>query len=99
MIVFTLGSELFPTSVRSVGFGMGSFTRHTGVVAIQYIIDMSSSMGLWWLPNAVAAGCCLVASVVSALLLPETHGHPLCDTVEQVESRNNKGSIINITKL
>ncbi|CAL4159007.1 unnamed protein product [Meganyctiphanes norvegica] len=95
MIAYILGSELFPTPVRSVGFGMGSIARHTGILTIQYVIDTAFTLRMWWLPNVVAAVCCLLAFAVSVGMLPETHGQPLCDTVEQVENRSKTNQIKN----
>jgi len=86
MICYVMLSELFPTVVRSAGFGIGAFAKQSGVLIASNLIDLAAIVNILWLPNAVSAGCCLLVAFIIRLL-PETRDMCLCDTVEDVENR------------
>jgi len=81
--IFLFTSELFPTIIRNVAMGGCTFwTRVGGMVAPQILLI--SQYTFKELPFLVFGGLSLVAAGVS-LLLPETRGIRLPDTVEEVE--------------
>ncbi|CAL4069477.1 unnamed protein product [Meganyctiphanes norvegica] len=86
MVCYIMSSELYPTVLRTIGFGTGSFIKHCGILLASYITDLASERGIKWLTNSISIGCCLFALIL-ARFLPETHRLPLCDTILDVEQR------------
>lgn len=82
-IIYVFASEVFPTEVRNVGLGTGSLFGGVGSMVAPYV---GAPMAEIWapLPSVVFGGLATLAGA-SALLLPETLGQPLFDTVEQAE--------------
>ena len=89
MTCYIMSSELYPTVLRTIGFGSGSFIKHCGILFASYITDLASLRGIHWLTNAISIGCCLFALGL-VRVLPETHKLPLCDTIRDVEQRQAK---------
>lgn len=86
MTCYVMSLELFPTLVRSAGFGVAAFAKHSGVLLASNIVNVAVMANMPWLTNAVSAGCCLIVAILIRFL-PETQGKCLCDTVEDVEHR------------
>lgn len=86
MVCYVMSSELFPTIVRSAGYGINAFAKHSGVLMASNIVDLAAVGNMPWLPNAISASCCLLVALMIRFL-PETQGKCLCDTVEDVEKR------------
>ena len=79
-IVFVFTAELFPTPVRNSAIGLCSTSARIGGLLAPYIADLSSTDPL--LPFLII-GCCSCVGGLVALVLPETSGLPLPDTVEE----------------
>jgi len=79
-VVFVFTAELFPTPVRNTAIGLCSTSARLGGILSPYIASLSSSSPL--LPFLVM-GCCCCLGGLAAILLPETSGRPLPDTVEE----------------
>ena len=47
-IIYVFSAELFPTVVRNVGVGSGSFWARVGGVVAPYIGELVSSISLIW---------------------------------------------------
>jgi len=76
-------AEVFPTSLRSTGFGVGATVSRLGAVVAPLVVG-GLGTGYWGGPAAVFGACALTAGLV-ALLMPETRGKRLPDTVQDVE--------------
>ncbi|XP_004518311.1 organic cation transporter protein [Ceratitis capitata] len=85
--VYLYGGELFPTVVRNSGVGLCSFVGRVGSIVAPFISALSTR-GLW-IPPAVFGGFSLAAAA-SVLLLPETRGFPLPETIEDGETFGKK---------
>ena len=74
-------AELFPTSIRNSSVGIGSFFGGLGAI-VGFLMEMLTSV---WkpLPVLVIGSCCSLASIL-VLILPETKGHKLPETIEDV---------------
>ncbi|KAK1335471.1 hypothetical protein QTO34_003257 [Cnephaeus nilssonii] len=84
--IFLYTGELYPTMIRQTGLGMGSTMARVGSIASP-LVSLTSEL----LPSAplfIYGAVPVVASAVAALL-PETLGHPLPDTVQDVENRHS----------
>jgi len=78
-IVFIFTAELFPTPVRNSAIGLCSTSARIGGLMAPTIASLSSTNPL--LPFLIM-GCCSCLGGLVALLLPETAGLPLPDTIE-----------------
>ncbi|CAL4107267.1 unnamed protein product, partial [Meganyctiphanes norvegica] len=95
---FVMTYELMPTVLRTTGSGISLLAGNVGILLASYLFGTVVHQ-VSWLPNAISALCCLIATGL-LFLLPETYGQPLCETIEQVEERgNNKGKTLGSTKL
>ncbi|XP_030837665.1 organic cation transporter protein-like [Strongylocentrotus purpuratus] len=78
--VFVYGTEIFPTSIRNVGFGLCSFWSRVGGVMAPFVI---------YLNRIYEPGPLLIFGISSffcggiALFLPETLDRPLPETLEE----------------
>jgi len=79
-VVFVFTAELFPTPVRNTAIGLCSTSARLGGILSPYIASLSSTSPL--LPFLIM-GCCCCLGGMAALLLPETSGLPLPDTVDE----------------
>lgn len=85
--VYLYAGELFPTVVRNVGVGTASMIARIGSMVAPYVAGYS--LTIHWLPPIIFGtipliGACLV------LLLPETQGFPLPETIEDGENFGKK---------
>ncbi|KAK3084599.1 hypothetical protein FSP39_016090 [Pinctada imbricata] len=88
-LIFLYSSELYPTVIRNIGMSSCAFwARLGGVVAPQVLTlgDITSKSTSLMLIGAIA----LIASFLT-LLLPETFGRKLPDTIQDVERVSAKG--------
>ncbi|CAL4121574.1 unnamed protein product [Meganyctiphanes norvegica] len=88
LVCWMLSSELFPTSLRSTGFGMCSFACHFGSLIASYIFD-SVARTFPMVPSLISVILCIVSACL-VRFLPETHGSPLCENINDVEKREIK---------
>ncbi|XP_022084095.1 organic cation transporter protein-like [Acanthaster planci] len=80
--IYIYSCEIYPTVVRSIGMGMSSMAgRISGILCPIILL-----LGKYWepLPLCVFAGSSLLAGTLS-LMLPETLGRELPDTIEEGE--------------
>ncbi|KAM8815667.1 solute carrier family 22 member 6 isoform 2-T2 [Rhynchonycteris naso] len=79
--------ELYPTVIRQTGLGMGSTMARVGSI-ISPLVSMTAEIHPS-MPFFIFGIVAMAASVVT-LLLPETLGRPLPDTVQDMENRGGK---------
>ncbi|XP_006772864.1 PREDICTED: solute carrier family 22 member 6 [Myotis davidii] len=82
--IFLYTGELYPTMIRQTGLGMGSTMARVGSIASP-LVSMTAEL-FPSMPLFIYGTVPVVASAVTALL-PETLGHPLPDTVQDLEDR------------
>nr|KAF6275585.1 solute carrier family 22 member 6 [Myotis myotis] len=82
--IFLYTGELYPTMIRQTGLGMGSTMARVGSIASP-LVSMTAEL-FPSMPLFIYGTVPVVASTVAALL-PETLGHPLPDTVQDLEDR------------
>ncbi|XP_037087275.1 organic cation transporter protein-like [Pollicipes pollicipes] len=83
-IVYLYVLEFTPTSLRNGGLGLVTMGRLGSVVA-PYVVDLLAPVH-WSLPSCVF-GVAAITGVLVVLLLPETRGRRLPETIEDVETR------------
>ena len=106
-VIYTYTAELFPTTVRTIGLGLGSLGGGLGGVIAPYILSLQVMLNnffsdlilnkesdsnliqkppveISWLPTAIFSGLC-VGSAFLLLILPETRGRPLYETMAMAE--------------
>ncbi|KAI0241104.1 Organic cation transporter protein [Lamellibrachia satsuma] len=76
--------EVYPTTVRNIGLGMGIVGGKLGQMLSPYT-SYFSRLAPWFL--GVVFGSLTVVGAVLMLLLPETLGRPLPQTIEEAECR------------
>ncbi|XP_037094065.1 organic cation transporter protein-like [Pollicipes pollicipes] len=82
-IVFVYGAELFPTDVRNSAIGMSSASGRIGSILAPFIASLGTESQV--LPMSIFGVLSLIAGLVT-LLLPETYGQNLPDSIEEAES-------------
>ncbi|XP_068230265.1 organic cation transporter protein-like [Palaemon carinicauda] len=87
-ILIFYSTELFPTEVRSRGVGTCFMMSRVGSIISPFINEILGSL-YPWAPSAVFGSSAIVASLVM-LILPETLGVALPDTVAELESRETQ---------
>ncbi|XP_064638935.1 organic cation transporter protein-like [Lineus longissimus] len=80
--IYLHSAEMFPTGTRSLGVGMGSLFARVGALISPLIGNMTI---FWHLLPIVVFSAVAVISTLFALLLPETVGRPLPETIEDGE--------------
>lgn len=78
-------SELFPTEVRSRGIGSSFMVSRIGSMVSPFIRDVVGKV-YSWAPFVIFGSGALLAGA-GTLLLPETRGHILPDTIAQLRER------------
>jgi len=81
-VVINFTTELYPTSIRSIAVGTCSMSSRVAGILCPYIILLKHYAS--WLPNIVFATCGIMAGILS-MLLPETNGHKMLDSLEEAE--------------
>ncbi|KAL5233280.1 hypothetical protein ACI65C_000690 [Semiaphis heraclei] len=85
--VYVYTAEQFPTVVRNMGLGVGSFFARIGGIVAPYINNTSE---IWInMPLVVYGGLALLVGVWS-LVLPETLNRKLPDTIEDLVAMSEK---------
>lgn len=83
-IFYVYIAEMYPTRVRSLGFGWSSAMGTIGSSLSPYIILFSEDLGVnTWIPPGII-GC---ISVISLFFLTETYGKPLQDEIEETKTK------------
>lgn len=80
-IIYLMAAEVFPTVVRNIGMGISSMSARIGGMLAPQILDLGAVWGP--LPLLLFGVLSAVAGSL-ALLLPETNGRPLPQTIEDV---------------
>ncbi|XP_014679909.1 PREDICTED: solute carrier family 22 member 15-like [Priapulus caudatus] len=81
-VVYNYSAELFPTVVRNTGIGMGSACARFGGIISPFIAIMDNTVPHLSMYIMGIAG---IIAGFAALLLPETKGQPLPETLEDGE--------------
>lgn len=87
--VYLYGGELFPTVARNAGMGFVSMAARIGAMVAPFVSGTSSVYN--WMP-AVLFGCPPLIASLLVLLLPETKGQALPETIEDGENFGKKKS-------
>ncbi|XP_032976767.1 solute carrier family 22 member 6 isoform X4 [Rhinolophus ferrumequinum] len=82
--IFLYTGEVYPTMIRQTGLGMGSMTARLGSI-VSPLVSMTSEL-YPTLPLFIYGTIPVAASAV-VVLLPETMGQPLPDTVQDIKNR------------
>ncbi|NP_957143.1 solute carrier family 22 member 4 [Danio rerio] len=82
-VVYAVTSELFPTVVRNMAMGSCSMTARIGSIISPFIIYLGNYYR--YIPYIVIGGLALFSGVMS-LLLPESKGKVLPETIAQMQS-------------
>ncbi|KAK3764946.1 hypothetical protein RRG08_045748 [Elysia crispata] len=77
--------ELFPTTIRSTGYGIASSAARVGAMVAPYSITVARHVP--WLPGVVFALLCLSVPF-AVMILPETGETELPQTVEEMQNGN-----------
>ncbi|XP_003920306.1 solute carrier family 22 member 6 [Saimiri boliviensis] len=85
--IFLYTGELYPTMIRQTGLGMGSTMARVGSI-VSPLVSMTAEL-YPSVPLFIYGAVPMAASAVT-VLLPETLGQPLPDTVHDLENRKGK---------
>ncbi|XP_067684295.1 solute carrier family 22 member 6-A-like isoform X2 [Haliotis asinina] len=80
LLLFT--TEVYPTNVRNIGLGINSTTGRIGSLLAPFTAILMKHVA--WLPGVLMSSCCFL-SALAVVLLPETKGTELPNTIQQVE--------------
>ncbi|XP_038079046.1 organic cation transporter protein-like [Patiria miniata] len=81
-MIYTYSAEIYPTPVRSQGMGLSSMMARISGILCPFILDLSS---VWFSLPYFIFGAFAVSSGLLILLLPETRGKPLPESLEDAE--------------
>lgn len=85
-VIYTYTAELFPTSVRTIGLGLGSLGGGLGGVIAPFILALQKPpVMIKWLPATIFSACSITVAFL-LLLLPETMGEPLYESMASAEA-------------
>ncbi|CBY31831.1 unnamed protein product [Oikopleura dioica] len=91
-VIYTYSAEVFPTTVRTIALGFGSLGGGLGNVIAPYILQLQKPpISIRWLPAAIFSASCIIVAFF-LLLLPETKGKDLFETMAEAEKVYNKES-------
>ncbi|XP_062309223.1 organic cation/carnitine transporter 2-like isoform X1 [Osmerus eperlanus] len=82
-ILYAFTAELYPTVLRNTAVGVCSMASRVGSISAPYFIYLGEYSKS--LPNILIGGLTILSGLLS-LLLPESHGVPLPDTVDHMQS-------------
>ncbi|XP_059159013.1 organic cation transporter protein-like [Physella acuta] len=80
--MYLYSPELYPTNLRNTGFGISSLAARVGGMVAPYSRTFERHVA--WGPGAVFSLLCLLVPVVIQFL-PETNGHELPQTVQEMD--------------
>lgn len=86
-IIYLLAAEVFPTVVRNIGMGVSSMCARLGGMVAPQILELSTFWGP--LPLILFGGLAVLSGCLS-LLLPETSGKPLPQTLDDLKRSSSK---------
>lgn len=99
-IIYTYSAELYPTCVRGSALGLCSAGGRIGGAISPLIFGLDDSMP--WFSNTFFGISSIIAAGL-ALLLPETMGKPMTQTIEEAESsyykKDHKGDYILVSQM
>uniref|UniRef100_A0A8C6TJZ7 Solute carrier family 22 member 4 n=1 Tax=Neogobius melanostomus TaxID=47308 RepID=A0A8C6TJZ7_9GOBI len=81
-IVYSVSSELFPTVIRNTAMGCCSMAARVGTIISPFIIYLGQNYKA--LPY-ILMGCLALTGAFLCLILPETFGRPLPETMSEME--------------
>ncbi|XP_040006569.1 solute carrier family 22 member 4-like [Xiphias gladius] len=81
-VVYAVTSELFPTVIRNTAMGCCSMAARIGTIISPFIIYLGQYFRA--LPYILMGGLAICGTVI-CLLLPETFGKPLPETISQMQ--------------
>ncbi|XP_054263783.1 organic cation transporter protein-like isoform X2 [Macrosteles quadrilineatus] len=84
-------SELFPTSNRNTAIGTSLAVSQLGSISAPYVVDILGKY-VWYMPSTLCGGLAL-CSVLLTLVLPETRGKPLMDTVQDLKKAHHQDRV------
>lgn len=87
-LLYLYAVELFPTCVRNRGLNISSMMSRIASISAPFVVKLFADSYSW--APSVVFGSAAAAGTLLALLLPETKGRPLLDSVEQVEEAYTK---------
>ncbi|ELU15629.1 hypothetical protein CAPTEDRAFT_92879 [Capitella teleta] len=82
--IFIYTAELFPTEVRCIGAGVASSLSKMGSMAAPFFGKLLS---VWPALPSVIYGSMALLSGLLILILPETRGRPLINTIKEADAR------------
>uniref|UniRef100_A0A0M3K5A8 MFS domain-containing protein n=1 Tax=Anisakis simplex TaxID=6269 RepID=A0A0M3K5A8_ANISI len=87
-VIYTITPELFPTVIRNTAMGCCSTIARIGAILASYIaMWIVERVGAWAM--IIPFGCmALVAGIVVIVFIPETMGHPLAESIEEIEGEH-----------
>ncbi|XP_046556423.1 solute carrier family 22 member 8-like [Haliotis rubra] len=99
-VLFLYTPELFPTTIRNVGFGLGSLAGRVGGLFAPFsrmLVRLLLTVILYyytyrkypWAPGTVYGSCCIVVAIL-VRFLPETNTHELPQTVPEMKQWLNQ---------
>lgn len=86
-VVYVYAAELFPTVIRNVGMGVATVASRIGGILCPFVVLMGEQNRS--LPMFIFACMSLVAGL-AGLKLPETKGHPMPETLEDLEQKEQE---------
>jgi len=90
-MVWQYGAEIFPTQVRNIGLGSSSFVSRLGSISAPFIGRELGALSP--LVPALIFGITPILGSVLTLLLPETKGRVLPDTIQEGERFCSEGNL------
>ncbi|RWS23966.1 organic cation transporter protein-like protein, partial [Leptotrombidium deliense] len=90
-MIYVYSAELYPTVARNVGVGSSSMVARIGSIMAPFVKELSqyTHIGL----VMAIFGCLSIADAFLVLLLPETKGKEIPDTIEEAENFGNSRKI------
>ncbi|XP_061176496.1 organic cation transporter protein-like [Saccostrea echinata] len=80
-IIYLMAAEVFPTVVRNIGMGISSMSARIGGMLAPQILEL----GVLWAPLPLLVfGVLSAVAGLLALILPETNGRPLPQTIDDI---------------
>ncbi|XP_038052307.1 organic cation transporter protein-like [Patiria miniata] len=80
-------TEILPTSVRNIGFGVGAVCGSVGLITAPFVIYLDDFAS--FLPLTLFGGLCILAAILVPIL-PETGNKPLPESLEDARNIGKK---------